>query len=71
MSLPKYIIGTDAADEREFVVHMVAPRFVAEVIDGQTVTPIEWIDPQPEVFGDLIYDAAMAYFKFARKVTAN
>lgn len=71
MTVPKYIIGTDPADEREFVVRMAEPRFVAEVIDGKTVTPIEWIDPQPDSFGDLILEAAVVYMDFACTVTAN
>jgi hypothetical protein len=67
---PKYIIGTDKDDEREFIVHMDHPRFVAEVIEN-AVTPIEWIDDRPEDFGTLIVDAAIAYQEFARLVTAN
>ena len=75
LKTPKFIVGTDEKDEREFIVRLVEPRFVAEVIDGDqgrtAVTPILWIDPKPDNSADLIYEAAVAYLEFARKVTAH
>lgn len=50
--LPKWIIGTDIEHEREFVIHMQAPRIVFEVFEDDEGIDMHWVDDGSELDWD-------------------
>lgn len=73
--LPEFLIASDATLEREFIIHTVAPRFIAEILgDVERLDP-HWIDDVddielPEV-KSLMAEAAKFYLDSMQRQAGN
>lgn len=64
-ALPPFVLG-DSEDDRLFVIHLLSPRFVAEVMeheDGSFDLTPHWLDPAPANAEELLQTAADFYLR--------